>query len=120
MSASDLRYNSSDEGDLIVWKPVGQADSEDRYDWETFYLEVIRLAHDKRGAGIGAVDLQDHMRRWCLLTWRRCPTEELLRDKLEPVARKLESGSTFSPCGGDDGKTKKTDKKAAECPFFFP
>jgi hypothetical protein len=89
MPLSDLIYNFNDDGALLAWKPAPHHDLEDRYDWEAFYLEIIRLAHSRHGAAFSALELEDYMRRWCLVTWRCCPSEALLQGKLGPVALRL-------------------------------
>jgi hypothetical protein len=83
---NDPKFDIENDGGHMVWKqPAKRADAEIRYDWEGFYLEVVRFMQGLKESTSDAATLQDHMRHWCLLTWRRCPTEALLLDKLERV-----------------------------------
>lgn len=85
----DPKFDIQNDGGYMVFKPAAKrgAAVEASYDWEAFYIEVVRFMGGLKGATVDIATLQDHMRHWCLLTWRRCPTEELLRDKLERVGR---------------------------------
>ena len=115
MTSDDTKYDFDDDGPdddglLIVWKAAHRVDLEDRYDWEAFYLEIIRRAAHQNGQPFDAEALRDDMRHWCLLTWRRCPNEGLLRDKLAPVCR------TSDDLGHGSGKGDAPERAAVESP----
>ena len=99
MAGGNPKYTLEDDGMLIVWKSALRIDMEDRYDWEAFYLEIIRRASRQNGQPFDAETLRDEMRFWCLLNWRRCPTETLLRDKLAPVCPESDEPGMVSDVG---------------------
>ena len=83
----DPKFDVENDGGHMVWKQPAKRVDDARYDWDGFYQEVLRFMAAQKQPASDGTELQDHMRHWCLLTWRRCPTEALLHEKLERVSR---------------------------------
>jgi hypothetical protein len=55
------------------------------YDWEPFWIEVVRLADTVDGLPDTQAELETTMQKWCLKTWRKEIGESTMREHLSPV-----------------------------------
>lgn len=60
------------------------------YDWDSFYIQVVRIANTVDGLPPRLGELERVMQEWCLENWGREPQESQIREKLTRLYR--ESG----------------------------
>lgn len=99
MSFNNDKYDLGDSGLCLEWKTSRPVDLEEQYDWEEFYLEIIKRACSPHGLPLSSQKLQCDISQWCKLNWRRCPDDSLLQAKILPVYLKLKSFSKHSALG---------------------
>jgi hypothetical protein len=71
--------------DLIDVKGRSNAGAKPKYDWESFYLEVIRIANTPDGLPETKADMISIMAQWCQNTWNEEPSDTSLKDKIYPI-----------------------------------
>lgn len=60
-----------------------------KYDWDSFYVEVARIANLPDGLPETQADLEKTMAEWCSLKWGEEPATSMIRDKISAIYQSL-------------------------------
>ncbi len=66
-----------------------------RYDWQSFDVQVVLIAHYD-SLPMSQAGLEDKMLRWCEENWGSQPGLSTVRERLGPIYRKLKEESYIS------------------------
>ncbi len=66
-----------------------------KYNWDEFFVEIIRLANGIDGVPETQSELEATMAEWCLNQWGTEPAESTIRDKISPIYKAIREGRKF-------------------------
>ena len=66
-----------------------------KYNWDEFYVEIIRLANGIDGVPETQAELEATMAEWCQNNWGTEPAESTIRDKISPIYKAIRKAENY-------------------------